>query len=362
VRLLPAPLPADAAAPAWDALPAAELPAAPQRTIRLHDRRANARLPAEGVRTLRVRAVTDLRELAVAVDWADPTEDRAAPDETDHYGDSAALELPLRFGPGLRLPYVGMGDGPFPVAIHLVRASAAGAVVREGVAAGFGSFTRADVGRARASMRYDAGTRSWRAVFVRPLAAGGQDLKAGLVPFALAVWDGGRDERGGNKALTGWKFLRLEALPLDAAYAAEQAFGWGPGDLGDPARGRAVAEGQCAACHVMGDLRGAPAGLAPDLSAVGVEATPGYLRDSIVRPSDVIVPSPNPAQHQDRSAKPDARGTFPPDEGYVWHTTGPDGKQSSTMSDFSSMSRGELADVLAYLRTLGREAGGRTNR
>ena len=41
-------------------------------------------------------------------------------------------ELPLRFGAGLRLPYVGMGDEAFPVAIHLVRASTAGAVAREG--------------------------------------------------------------------------------------------------------------------------------------------------------------------------------------------------------------------------------------
>jgi len=359
VRHLAAPLPEEAAASAWDAVPPTEVLAAPQRTIRLHDRRANAALEGQGTRRLLVRAATDGRDLAVAVDWPDAAEDRASPDETDRYGDAAALELPLRFGAGLRLPYVGMGDEELPVALHLVRAAARGAASREGVAAGYGSFTSGDVGRARASMRYDAGARSWRAVFVRPLAGGGLDLRRGLVPFAVAVWDGARGERGGNKATSGWRFLRFEALPLDAAYAAEQAFGHGAGDLGEPARGRALAEGQCAACHVMGELRSAPPGIAPDLSSIGVVATPGYLRDSLVAPSAVIVPSPNPAQHQDRSARPDARGAYPPHEGYQWHVRGPDGKKSSTMSDFSSLSPGELADLLAFLRTLGREAGER---
>jgi len=358
VRLHPAPPPQEADAPAWDAVPAAEVLAAPQRTLRLHDRAANAALDRQGPRRVRVRALTDLRTLAVAVEWEDATEDRIAADEVNRYGDAAALQFPRRFGAGLRLPYVGMGDEEQPVVLLLARAAAGGgAVAREGVAAGFGSFTRADAGGGRVSMRYDGRARAWRAVFSRPLAAGGVELRRGLVPFALAVWDGSRSERGGNKALTGWKFLRLEALPLDDAYVAEQAWGYGQGSLGDEARGHALAEAQCAACHLMGDLRSAPPGLAPALDSIGVVASPGYLRDSLLAPSAVIVPSPNPAQHQDRSGRPDGRGAWPPSEGYVWHTVA-DGKKSSTMSDFSSLSPGELADLLGYLRTLGREAQG----
>jgi len=358
VRLHPAPLPREAEAPAWDAVPAAEILAAPQQTVRLHDRAANAALTGQGPRRLRVRALTDLRALALAVEWEDATEDRTAADEVNRYGDAAALQFPRRFGAGLRLPYVGMGDEEQPVLLHLARASAGGGTVaREGVATGFGSFTRADAGGARVSMRYDARWRGWRAVFTRPLASGGVDLRRGLVPFALAVWDGSRSERGGNKASSGWKFLRLETLPLDASYAAEQAWGHGRGELGDVARGHALAEGQCAACHLMGDLRSAPPGLAPALDTIGVVATPGYLRESLLAPSAVIVPSPNPAQHQDRGAKPDGRGAWPASEGYVWHTVA-EGKKSSTMSDFSSLSPGELADLIAYLRTLGRGAEG----
>jgi len=358
VRLQAAPLPQEADDPAWDAAPAVEVLAAPQRTVRLHDRGANAALAGQGPRLLRVRALTDLRTLALAVEWADATEDRIAADEVNRYGDAVALQFPRRFGAGLRLPYVGMGDEEQPVVLHLARAAAGGgAASREGVAAGFGSFTRAEAGSARVSMRYDGRARAWRVVFSRHLAAGGVDLRRGLVPFALAVWDGSRAERGGNKALTGWKFLRLEALPLDEAYAAEQAWGYGPAEQGDAVRGHALAEGQCAACHLMGDLRSAPLGLAPALDSIGVVGAPGYLRDSLIAPSAVIVPSPNPAQHQDRSGKPDGRGAWPSSEGYLWHTVA-DGKKSSTMSDFSSLSPGELADLIAYLRTLGRAAEG----
>jgi complex iron-sulfur molybdoenzyme family reductase subunit gamma len=353
VREVPPPVPADPASPLWDAIPGAELAAARQRTVRLHDRRANRDLDAAGPRRIRVRAASDGTDLALLVEWADPTEDRPAPDSTDAFGDGAALEIPVRFGSGTRLPYVGMGDEGQPVAIWLQRAGAAGATGREGLSAGFGSLRRADLGGFRHGMRYDRG--SWRAVFVRPLRAGGLDLRRGLVPFALAVWDGSRGERGGNKSLTSWKFLRVPGAEADPAYEAELSWGYAAGDLGSPARGRELVEGMCTPCHLVGEARSAPPGLAPDLSAIGTIATPAYLRDSILTPSAVLVPSPNPAQHQDRSARPDARGSYPSDEGYVWYRREADGRKTSTMPDYGSMPREDLADVVAYLRTLGAE-------
>jgi len=352
VGTLPAPLFADPAA-AWDALPALEVVAAPQRSIRLNDREANAALAGAHPRRLSVRAATDGESLALVVDWADATEDRAAPDATDRYGDAVALQVPLRFGPGVRLPYVGMGDDEQPVALFLARAAAGGAAAtRAAVGNGFGTPVRRDLGPLRAALARRAG--GWRAVLVRPLAAGGVDLRAGLVPFALATWDGAGRERGGNKALTGWKYLRLPALPLDQAYAAEQGWGRGPGRPGDPARGRALFDGACTACHATAADRGAAPGLAPDLSEVGLIATPGYLRDSVRTPSAVIVPTPNPHQHQDRTAK-DARGPWPVDEGYVWYAREADGRKTSSMPA-SDLADGDLADLVAYLMTLGAEA------
>jgi len=359
VRQVEGPLPADPGAPLWDTLPAATATAAPQLTVRLHDRQANEALARAATRPIRLRAATDGAQLAVVVEWSDATEDRALPDATDVYGDGAALEVPLRFGAGRRLPYVGMGDAGEQVAIYLQRAAAGGVVAREAVGAGFGSLTRADLGGARMAMRHDPAAKAWRALFLRPLVARGHDLRVGLVPFSVAVWDGSRQERGGNKALTRWKFLRLPARPLDAAYLAEVSWGHAPGDLGSVARGKDLVEGQCTACHAVGESRQAVPGLAPDLSAIGVISTPAYLRESIVAASAVLVPSPNPWQHQDRAKGTDARGAWPPDPGFVWFSVEKDGRKTSAMPDFDSLSKEEVADAVAYLVTLGEEPGGR---
>ncbi len=296
----------------------------------------------------------------MVVDWNDGTEDRGAADATDRYGDGVALQWPLHFGAGVRLPYVGMGDDRQPVGVVLQRAAAQGSVVRQARGTGFGALARADLGPVQAAMRHDGQRLGWRAVFVRPLAAGGLDLRRGLVPLALAVWDGGRDERGGNKALTGWKFLRLARYPLDEAYAAEQAWGReaGPRDL---KRGQALFEETCTACHQAGSQRAAAAGLAPDLSELGVISTPGYLRDSLRAPSEVIVPNPNPRQHQDRTARLPPGAPWPADDAYVWYVLEADGRRTSSMPDSAALPPQDLADLVAYLMTLGAEPpAGRT--
>jgi DMSO reductase family type II enzyme heme b subunit len=355
VKDVPGPLPADPAAALWDTLPPSRVPAAPQRTIRLHDQKANAALATAPLRELTVRAATDGQDLAVVVDWNDGTEDRPAPDATDRYGDGAALQWPFRFGAGVRLPYVGMGDEQQPVAVVLQRAAAQGSVVRQARASGFGTSARADLGTVRAAMRHDPQRLGWRAVFIRPLLAGGLDLRRGLVPVALAVWDGGRDERGGNKSLSGWKYLRLARYPLDEPYAAEQAWGRGAGPGGDVKHGQALFEDTCTTCHRAGKQQAAAAGLAPDLSGIGVIATPGYLRDSLRAPSEVIVPNPNPRQHQDRAAKVPPGAPWPADDGYVWYVVEPDGRKTSSMPDSAALPPQDLVDLVAYLMTLGAE-------
>jgi DMSO reductase family type II enzyme heme b subunit len=350
---VPAPLPTDPAAPLWDSLPARTFVAAPQSTVRLHDRKANEALAKASNRTVRVRAATDGASLAFVVDWQDDTENRTAPDGVDVYGDAAALQFPLRYGAGTRLPYVGMGDDAEPVAVFLARVGPAGATFREAIGAGFGTLARADLGGVAGGLRRDPAGKGWRALFVRPLSKAGVELGRGLVPFAVAVWDGAASERGGNKALTGWKVLRLPRLPLDPAYAAELSWGLAPGDLGDARKGKELFDGACAACHGAGPGSIAPPGIAPDLSRIGVIATPAYLRDSIVAPSAVIVPSPNAAQHQDREAKLAPGAPWPLDDAYVWYRTDAGGTRSSTMPDFSGLSKEEVGALVAHLRTLG---------
>jgi complex iron-sulfur molybdoenzyme family reductase subunit gamma len=332
------------------------VPLAPQRTVRLNDRRANAALAAPGPGALDVRAVHDGRDLALLLEWADASEDRARPDETDRYGDAAAVQLPLRFGAGVRLPYVGMGDEELPVAVHFQRAADGATAGRDAIAAGFGSLTRADLGRARVAMRHDGARGAWRAVLVRPLAAGPLDLAKGLVPVAFAVWDGARQERSGNKSLSGWKVLRLARWPADPAFAAELAWGRRPGELGDAARGKQLVQSMCTGCHAVAERRAAPPDLAPDLTGIGVVATPAYLRDSIVSPSAVVLAGPNPARHQDRAAPRDASGGFAPAAGLAWWRKDPAGKKVSRMPAYAALPPQDVAAMVAYLVTLGADA------
>jgi len=347
------PLSADPSAPFWDGIPALDVLAGPQRTLHLADAKANQALASAAPLTVKVRAATDGKHLAVLLDWPDATEDRAR-DGTDTYGDGVALQLPQRFGAGQRLPYVGMGDPAQPVVLHLQRAGpdAAQPILRSAVAAGFGSTTRADAGDVRSGMRWTGGR--WRAVFLRPLSAPGVDLAKGLVPFAVAVWDGARSERGGNKALSGWKLLRLARFPADTAYAAELSVGRRPEDRGDLARGRQLVQSMCTGCHLLPDRRVARPGIAPDLSEIGVIATPAYVRESIVAPSAIVVPSPNPAQHQERSKPVASTAAWPRADAFGWSRVDASGKVVSKMPAYASLPPADLDAMVTYLMTLGR--------
>jgi len=336
----------------WDKLPGLTVPLASQRSIHLNDRAANAALGG-APRAVTVRAAYDQRELAVLLEWSDDTCDRSRSDETISFGDSAALELPLQFGAKVRLPYIGMGDDQQRVALYHARAGEKETIGREAVAAGFGSSTRADLGDARMEMRYDDAHKRWRALFVRPLQTSVSDLRQGLVPFAIAVWDGNRSERGGNKGLSSWKFLRLERYPLNGDYLREVSYGYAPGAAGELARGKMLVEAMCTTCHVIGDKHIAPPGLAPELSTIGAIATPSYLRESIVSPSAIIVPNPNVNQHYNRTLPADAYGAYPNNDQFVWYARDAAGKKVSRMPPFG-LAPADVAAMVTYLRTLGR--------
>ena len=343
VRDVPA-LPAGAAA--WDALPAAQVRVTPQHTIRLNDKTANAAPVAAQDAT--VRAAADPGRLALLVEWSDATEDRTRPDSTDAFGDAAGLQLPLQFGKGLRLPFIGMGDEQMHVALFHQRATSEGVATRQAVAAGFGSTTRADLGDAKMSMEYDPQRKSWRALFVLPLATAAYDLKRGLVPFAIAVWDGAQRQRGGNKLLSSWQVLRLARFALDEGYAHELTDAPAPGDA---ARGKLLVEAICTPCHAVADKRIAPPGLAPDLSTVGAIATAAYLRDSLLDPSSVIVPNLPAAQHQDRGKPPDAYGAAPNSDAFVWFKADA-GRRVSKMPPFAQLPPADIAAIVSYLSSL----------
>lgn len=338
---------------AWAAQPVMAVTVHGQRTIKLNDLNANAHAVKRKPWTIQVKAVHNGKDLALLLEWADGTRDLFRTDETDSFGDSVAVEFPVQFGAGHRLPYVGMGDDAYPVYLYMHRATDKPNVVltREMVAAGFASSTRADVGNVKGTMVFDGKAKVWRALFVRPLEVNGQSLKAGLVPFALAAWDGGRNERGGNKALSRWHYLRMGGFAVDATYVTEQS--WGYKAQVDLAKGKALVEGVCVACHRVGEKKNALEMFAPDLTHVGVISTPTYLRDSIMEPSQVIVPSFNFNRHYARYGTPDAYGAYPNNESFKWYSMDTNGKKLSKMPPFAHLTPEDVANIVGYLQSMG---------
>lgn len=336
--------------PTWKNVAGKSFRLTPQRSVRLNDRKANEVLTAAaGASEVSVKAAASDTELVLYLEWKDQAKEVVREDEVNVFADSVALETPQRFGLDLRLPAVSMGDDEMQVDVALLRATKKGAMLSHFSAAGFGSLTRqAPAVEASSQLAYDDAQKVWRAVLTLPLSS----QTPGLVPVAFATWDGARGERSGYKRLSSWHFVRLPKRALNAKWVEQLAFGYHPGDLGDAAAGRALAEAVCVACHHLPGKAFAPAALAPSLEAIGAIATPRYLRDSLTAPSQVIIHELNPNQHYVASGPADKWGALPNSDPFRWSTKGPDGAQVSKMPGFSQFSATQLADLVAFLKTL----------
>ncbi|MCB9737892.1 MAG: c-type cytochrome [Deltaproteobacteria bacterium] len=349
-------LPTDEAAlaAALEKAPAVTMLAYRQRTVELMDRDVNKALETLGPREVQVRALVDSTTLLIAASWDDASAEELAEGESTHFGDAAALELPQKFGAGESLPYVGMGDEGHPVVVTIVRARKEKPYARQFVAAGFGSLTRIEPDT-EMTLRYDEAAHRWNATWKRPLKDNNVDLDKGLVPFALALWDGGVRERGGNKSVSSWHFLRLPERPLDQAYLRYVAWGQAGEPIGDASRGKTLLT-VCAACHRLGETPTAKPGIAPGLDNIGGYALPQYLRESIVDPNAVVVRQVNINRHYDKAKGKSPHGDYPKNTTYNWYSGGGHGADEkpriSKMPPFASLPEKDVFDIVAYLQTL----------
>jgi DMSO reductase family type II enzyme heme b subunit len=169
------------------------------------------------VRDLNVRALHDGTNVAILLEYVDPTED---PD------DSAAIEFMVgdkkaHFAHGQPMAQVEGG----PVNIWFWKNKDGKGVDMN--AKGFGTLkvqTHQDV---KAKGVYANGT--WKVVFTRPLATEHPDedtqiAKGGFINISFAVWDGKKDasgelkEKGSQKAVSSWWYFRAEAPPDYSGY------------------------------------------------------------------------------------------------------------------------------------------------
>jgi complex iron-sulfur molybdoenzyme family reductase subunit gamma len=334
--------------PAWTGIAGKSFRLTPQRTVRRNELRANEVLKGgPGSTEVLVKAAASAQELVLYLEWKDPAKEVIREDEVNVFADSVAVELPEKSGRGMRLPAISMGDDDMHVNVALLRATKTGALLSRFSAAGFGSLTR-QAAATESSTQLVFGEGRWRAVITMPLDAD----NPGMVPVAFAAWDGARGERAGYKRLSSWHFVRLPNRPLDPKWVEQMAFGYYPGDLGDTAAGKQLAESVCVACHHLPGKAFAPPGIAPNLEAIGAVAAPSYLRDSITAPSRVILHELNPNQHYVTSGPADKNGALPNSDAFRWSSKGEDGKWVSKMPPFTQFTAGQLADLVAFLKTL----------
>ncbi len=319
-------LPTDPSNAAWSRIEPGEIRLYPQIMVRP---KSAAREPI----ALRVKALYNQTDLAIHLEWADGQQ--ATQHQIGRFPDAVAVQWPIRYGPGIELPYVGMGHVEHPVALWFWRADDR---VETLAAEGFGSLTTQPPDGVEAKALWEQGR--WRVVLKRSLTAPPgpyvqiNPAMAGLVPFALAVWNGEVGQRDGDKFLAGWHYLHFEQGKVDPQYA--MSLDWSPPIRGNPEVGKSLMlKLGCAACHSYPGSP-TPTEIGPDLTYAGGIHQPDYLLESIQRPSAVIVPDVPTAV----CCGP--RQTF---------STLTQGKRVSIMPALQ-ISDQELLDLVEYLRTL----------
>jgi DMSO reductase family type II enzyme heme b subunit len=204
-------LPADdPTAAVWSSATPATFPMSPQ----VHWQN---RIQEVTVRDLTVRALHDGTNVAILLEYVDPTED---PD------DSAAIEFMVgdkkaHFAHGQPMAQVEGG----PVNIWFWKNKDNKGLDMN--AKGFGTLKAQTHQDVKAKGAYANGT--WKVVFTRPLATVHPDedtqiTTGGFINIAFAVWDGKKDasgelkEKGSQKAVSSWWYFRAEAPPDYSGY------------------------------------------------------------------------------------------------------------------------------------------------
>ncbi len=200
----------DPTAAAWATAPASEFPMSPQ----VH---WPVRITEVTAKTVKIRGLHDGTNVAILVEYADPTED---PD------DAAAIEFMV----GDKKAHFAHGQPMFqveggPVNIWYWKNKDGKGVDMS--AKGFGTLKAQSHQDVKAKGVYQSGT--WKVVFSRALSTENVEedtqIKPGeFISIAFAVWDGKKlesgqpKEKGSEKAISSWWYFRAEPPPDYSPY------------------------------------------------------------------------------------------------------------------------------------------------
>lgn len=342
----------------------------PQTAIYMNDKKANS-LPENvnpKAKKAEVAALYDGKNIALMVKWADGTKDVQSTASTTSYSDGFAVQFEGISKTPQLLPYIGMGSTGRPVVVHLQKAMekvyepngnkdvstqinhqqtgvfgqeladydakvaslAKTDYERVFVAEGYRSLTEIKDGSVKSNAAMVYSPNGWTGTLSRPLVDEYVNMNA-TVAVAIAVWDGSKMNRNGIKNLSGWIAINLEGKKPNNAMLAELS----TETKGDAAKGKeATAANGCNGCHQI-ESTDPTSFLAPSLKYVGGYSSVAYLRESIMKPSAVVVPGYNRNAHSNTP----------------WYTI-EKGKRVSAMTDYSHLDKKTVEDIVTYLKSL----------
>lgn len=186
-------------APGWEDAPAVDIPmtAAPSGL-------PNA--DSVSVRSIHVQAARADGQMFLRLQWEDPTENRSSANPQT-FADAVAVQMPVN---GSAQPAIAMGSPSNMVNVWYWDASTG---IEELFAGGQGSTTEFQDSTVETWTEHESSGEdgTWTVVFSRPLDAAGDNRTVVTddrdLDVAFAVWDGGNDERSGQKATTQWYYL-----------------------------------------------------------------------------------------------------------------------------------------------------------
>ena len=365
----------NAMAPMWESAQCTSVMLYPQKTIGTNDKTVNDMMAdAKGIKAS-VKALYNDSKVSLMVYWNDNDESFQGI-TSDKYSDGFAVQFAQNSSDASKLPYIGMGSDKRPVIIYLQKTTKATyepngkgdhamqradqsvekfnqstvdgvqtdelkkfheSVTALGdkdyqkafIAEGFRSTTEIREAKDSFSASMTHAGEKYMAVLTRDIKDSYLDLSSGEFPVALAVWDGKKANRDGQKWLSGWVAVELGKKDGKLVQSITEV------PQGDVVAGKALAVENCAACHVFDDQTSAMANMAPNLSEIGGQATAAYIRESMVAPSAVVVPGYN------RNAHPNL----------AWYELA-GGKRVSTMPAYDWLTPEQQDNIVAYFKTL----------
>jgi complex iron-sulfur molybdoenzyme family reductase subunit gamma len=340
----------------------------PQTAIKMNDKKANELNADNKAIAAKIAAVYNDSKIAFIIKWPDGTKSVQQGNSTDVYGDGFAVQFAQNFSNPAELPYIGMGSEGRAVVIHLqketgityepnghsevnyqinpnqtnlfgkdlevynkqVKTLGNADYQKSFVGEGFRSMTEIkDGSTAGATSTMNYAGKGWSGTLSRSLKDDYLDLNAAAIPVAFAVWDGSKLGRNGVKYLTPWTAVVLKKGDNALVAALESK------TQGDVQKGKdAVIANGCTGCHQV-EKTDAASLMAPSLVDIGGYASADYLRESLVKPSAVVVPGYNRNAHSN----------------YAWYNL-ENGKRVSAMTDYSFLDKADLDNMVAYLQTL----------